>query len=39
MDWPMDPRGLALLSAVPQAATIAIAFVALRQEPAPATRA
>ncbi|HKW52008.1 MAG TPA: hypothetical protein VJQ53_09770, partial [Candidatus Eisenbacteria bacterium] len=30
LDWPMDPRLLALLSAIPQAVTIALAIVALR---------
>ncbi|TMQ63799.1 MAG: DUF2029 domain-containing protein [Candidatus Eisenbacteria bacterium] len=31
MDWPMDPRLLALLSTIPQVVTIALAIVALRR--------
>ena len=35
LDWPLDPRWLALLSLVPQALTIVLALVALRPEPEP----
>ena len=35
LDWPLDPRWLALLSLVPQALTIVLALVALRLEPEP----
>jgi len=31
LDWPMDPRQLALLSTIPQAVTISLAIVALRR--------
>lgn len=40
LDWPMDPRVLAALSAIPQATTLALALVALRMSrEAPPARA
>ena len=35
LDWPMDPRLLALLNAVPQALTVAVAVLGLRRPAAP----
>jgi alpha-1,2-mannosyltransferase len=36
MDWPMDPRWLAILTLLPQAMTVALAVFALRRAPTPA---
>ena len=39
IDWPLDPRVLALVTLVPQAVTVAVAALALRQHaPQPAAR-
>lgn len=35
MDWPLDPRWLALANLIPQALTIVLAVMALRPAPAP----
>jgi len=39
LDWPLDPRALALVTLVPQAVTVAIAALALRprEDPSPST--
>ena len=39
IDWPLDPRVLALVTLVPQAVTVAVAVLALRSHaPQPAAR-
>jgi hypothetical protein len=39
LDWPLDPRVLALITLVPQAVTVAVAALALRPHaPQPAAR-
>jgi hypothetical protein len=35
LDWPLDPRALALLIAIPQALTVLLAILALRPRRAP----